>query len=290
MKPGAMLMPSHPPERSVRDGQRWDLDEIERLDRLGFEEAWIGEHFTAPWEPCPAPDLLIAQALLRTERINLGPLGHLLPYHNPIELAHRVAYLDHLAEGRYRLGVGVSALPTDHQLFGLDGSAGVNRRMTFESLEIMTSLWTDGPKDAVGEYWRTGKPRTSFSALGYHLKSYQRPHPPIAIEIPTIIRFILWRERSNLRRPPFASSRSGRRGGNASRHDPGGPPHPCARNRLFDRGSRSSGRCHTQMRGHRRVHFFGLVPGVWNDRGALLDQDRVRDRDILFGQSSFARG
>ena len=89
MKVGAFLMPSHPPEKSIRDGQLWDLHDLQRLDALGFHEAWIGEHFTAAWEPCPAPDLLIAQALQRTKRIRLGPLGHLLPYHNPIELAHR---------------------------------------------------------------------------------------------------------------------------------------------------------------------------------------------------------
>ena len=75
---GALLMPSHPPERSVAEGQAWDLEEIERLDALGYSEAWIGEHFTAAWEPCPAPDLLISQALLRTKQIVLGPLGHLL--------------------------------------------------------------------------------------------------------------------------------------------------------------------------------------------------------------------
>ncbi len=102
----------------MRDGQRWDLSDLERLDALGFEEAWIGEHFTATWEPCPAPDLLIAQALLRTKQIRLGPLGHLLPYHHPVDLAHRVAYLDHMAEGRYQLGVGIGVLPTDHDLFG----------------------------------------------------------------------------------------------------------------------------------------------------------------------------
>src|SRR5262249_5595575 len=111
MRLGALLMPSHPPERAVRDGQRWDLEEIERLDDLGFDEAWIGEHFTAAWEPCPAPDLLIAQALQRTRQIRLGPLGHLLPYHHPVELAHRGAYLDHLAEGRYPMGLRVHALP-----------------------------------------------------------------------------------------------------------------------------------------------------------------------------------
>jgi len=98
MKLGALLMPSHPPERVIHDGQRWDLEELQRLDALGFEEAWIGEHFTSMWQPCPAPDLLIAQALSGTKQIRLGPLGHLLPFHHPIELAHRVAYLDHLAQ------------------------------------------------------------------------------------------------------------------------------------------------------------------------------------------------
>jgi alkanesulfonate monooxygenase SsuD/methylene tetrahydromethanopterin reductase-like flavin-dependent oxidoreductase (luciferase family) len=181
MKFGALLMPSHPPERSIREGQRWDLDELERLDALGFEEAWIGEHFTAPWEPCPAPDLLIAQALMRTERIRLGPLGHLLPFHNPVELAHRVAYLDHLADGRYQLGVGIGALPTDHELFDVDTTGGRNRRMTFEALDLITQLWTDGASDFQGEFWSMGEPRTAVAGLGFHLAPYQKPHPPVAI-------------------------------------------------------------------------------------------------------------
>ena len=181
MRLGAFLMPSHPPERSIRDGQNCDLDDIERLDELGFEEAWIGEHFTAHWEPCPAPDLLIAQALTRTKQIRLGPLGHLLPYHHPVELAHRVAYLDHMAEGRYQLGVGISALPTDHSLFGMDVSGGRNRRMTFEALEIMTGLWTEGAHEFKGEFWSTGPAQSDIPGLGYHVTPYQKPHPPIAI-------------------------------------------------------------------------------------------------------------
>jgi len=180
MKLGAVLMPSHPPERDIREGQTWDLEEIARLDALGFDEAWVGEHFTAPWEPCPAPDLLIAQALGNTKRIRLGPLGHLLPYHHPIELAHRVAYLDHLAQGRYQLGVGISALPTDHDLFALEKSNGVNRQMTFEALEIITQLWRHGPSDFDGEFWSMRAPHATLG-LGYHLRPYQRPRPPIAI-------------------------------------------------------------------------------------------------------------
>ena len=182
MRLGAVLMPSHPPERDIRDGQAWDLEEIVRLDALGFDEAWVGEHFTAAWEPCPAPDLLIARALGSTRRIRLGPLGHLLPYHHPVELAHRVAYLDHMAQGRYQLGVGISALPTDHDLFALDTSGGVNRAMTFEALEVITQLWRDGASDFDGEFWSMRAPRSNLGlGLGYHLRPYQLPRPPIAI-------------------------------------------------------------------------------------------------------------
>ena len=182
MRLGAVLMPSHPPERNIREGQAWDLEEIVRLDTLGFDEAWVGEHFTAAWEPCPAPDLLIARALGSTKRVRLGPLGHLLPYHHPVELAHRVAYLDHMAQGRYQLGVGISALPTDHDLFALDTSGGVNRPMTFEALEVITQLWREGASDFDGEFWSMRAPRSKLGlGLGFHLRPYQFPRPPIAI-------------------------------------------------------------------------------------------------------------
>jgi alkanesulfonate monooxygenase SsuD/methylene tetrahydromethanopterin reductase-like flavin-dependent oxidoreductase (luciferase family) len=181
LKLGAFVMPSHPPERSLVEGYRWDLENLALLDRMGFHEAWIGEHFTAPWEPNPAPDLLIAQALLRTERIKLCPGAHLLPYHHPVELAHRVAYLDHIAQGRYMLGVGISALPSDLQLFHVDGASGENRRRTLEALDIMLKLWTDGPETFDGEFWSMRRPQTDFEFLHHHLKPYQQPHPPIGI-------------------------------------------------------------------------------------------------------------
>ena len=48
---------------------------------------------------------------MKTERIKLGSGAHLLPFHHPAELAHRVAYLDHLSQGRFLFGVGSSGLP-----------------------------------------------------------------------------------------------------------------------------------------------------------------------------------
>ena len=72
MKYGLFMMPSHPPERNIYDAHQWDLDYLALFDSLGYDEAWIGEHFTSPWEPIPAPDIMIAQALLRTSRMKLG--------------------------------------------------------------------------------------------------------------------------------------------------------------------------------------------------------------------------
>jgi len=107
---GLFTMPSHPPERTLFDGHQWDLQQLRWADELGFSEAWIGEHHTAPWEPHPAPDLLVAQALMQTKRMRIGPGGFLMPYHHPAELANRVAMLDHLAQGRLNFGVAASGL------------------------------------------------------------------------------------------------------------------------------------------------------------------------------------
>ena len=153
MRYGLFTMHSHPPERPLYEGFQFDLQTIRWADELGYSEAWIGEHHAAPWEPTPAPDLLVAQALLQTRQIRLGPGGFLLPYHHPAELANRAAMLDHLSQGRLLLGVAASGLPSDWALFNVDGNAGVNREMTRESLEIILKLWTEEEFDYRGKFW-----------------------------------------------------------------------------------------------------------------------------------------
>lgn len=178
---GLFFQPSHPPERSVADAQAWDLDVIEMADKLGYSEAWIGEHYTLAWEPNPAPDLLIAQALTRTKRIRLGAGGHLLPYHHPIELAHRIAYMDHLSGGRLNFGIAASGVPTDLHMFNVDGSAGENRKMTAEALEIILKIWTDPESfEFRGQYWDANSPKV-MGYMGPHIKPLQEPHPPIGV-------------------------------------------------------------------------------------------------------------
>lgn len=182
MKLGLFMMPSHPPERSLYDGQQWDLQVLRWADEYGFDEAWIGEHYTSPWEPNPSPDLLIAQALLQTRRIKLAPGGHLLPYHHPAELACRVAFLDHLAQGRLMFGVAASGLPSDWKMFDVDGFSGVNRQMTREALEIILKLWTEpGPFEYRGRFWSVNGIEPMYRTLRHHIKPYQKPYPPIGI-------------------------------------------------------------------------------------------------------------
>jgi len=182
MKLGYFGMPSHPPERPLKEGHDWDLQVLRWLDELGYQEAWIGEHHTAPWEPHPAPDLLIAQALMQTKNIRLGPGGFLLPYHHPAELANRVAMLDHMANGRLNFGIAASGLPSDWAMFGVDGMSGVNREMTREALDMILRLWTENePFEWKGKYWTTNKPDMMYGFLKPHLKPLQAPHPPIGV-------------------------------------------------------------------------------------------------------------
>ena len=119
MQFGLFMMPLHPPERSFVDSYERDLAQIVLADRLGYHEVWIGEHLTERWENAPAPELLIAQALIKTEKIVLATGVTLLALHNPVEVAHRIAMLDHLARGRFYWGIGGGAIPTDLALFGL---------------------------------------------------------------------------------------------------------------------------------------------------------------------------
>jgi alkanesulfonate monooxygenase SsuD/methylene tetrahydromethanopterin reductase-like flavin-dependent oxidoreductase (luciferase family) len=183
MQYGIFMMPSHPPERETFVGHQWDLDCLELADKLGFSEAWIGEHYTTPWEPVPSPDLMIAQALMRTKNIKLATGVHLLPYHHPAELAHRVAYLDHMAQGRFMFGIGSGGLPTDYDLFDVDGMNGQHREMTRESIDIILKLWeSKEPFQYKGKFWNASHPEDSKDGnLKYFLTPYQKPYPPIGV-------------------------------------------------------------------------------------------------------------
>ena len=71
-----------------------------KADELGFSEAWVGQHHTLAWEPIPSNDVFIANVLPRTKNIRLGSGVSIVPQHQPVNIAVRLAYLDHLSRGR----------------------------------------------------------------------------------------------------------------------------------------------------------------------------------------------
>ena len=142
---GLFTMPLHPPGADFTATLKADLDQIVRLDQLGYSEVWIGEHFTSEWENIPAPDLLIAQAIPLTEQIRLGTGVSCIPNHDPFVLAHRIAQLDHMAEGRFNWGVGTGSFPGDMQVFEYWGETPAvnNQSYTRAALDTILKLWTD---------------------------------------------------------------------------------------------------------------------------------------------------
>ncbi|MGF1600000.1 MAG: LLM class flavin-dependent oxidoreductase [Acidimicrobiales bacterium] len=183
MKLGMFTMPSHPPERSLKDGYEWDLQTIKWADEFGYEEAWIGEHHVAQWEPNPSPDLLTVEALRATSNIRIGPGGFLLPYHNPVEIANRVAMMDHLSDGRLLFGIAAGGLPSDWEMFQVDGMAGENREMTAEAIDLIMNIWTQEPGWVHdGKFFKGAVPHgMPDNYLVQHLKPLQQPHPPIGV-------------------------------------------------------------------------------------------------------------
>jgi alkanesulfonate monooxygenase SsuD/methylene tetrahydromethanopterin reductase-like flavin-dependent oxidoreductase (luciferase family) len=183
MRYGYFMMPMHPPGSAIGVTLQADLAQIERLDVLGFEEAWIGEHFTAEWENIPAPDIFIGAALQRTTRIKLGTGVSCLPNHNPFQLAHRIAMLDQLAQGRFMWGIGSGGFPGDFEVAGIDPKTGVQRQISLDTVDAVLALWDDPRPGTYAQHsWAYRVPEYDPRIQKHvHLKPYQRPHPPIAV-------------------------------------------------------------------------------------------------------------
>src|SRR3954449_3802061 len=138
MRFGSFMAPFHPTGQNPTLAIERDLDLIVAMDRLGFHEAWVGEHHSAGFEIIASPEVFIGVAAERTKHIKLGTGVSSLPYHQPLMLADRMVLLDHLTMGRAMLGVGPGALPSDAFMMGIDP---VNQRpMMEQSLEAILAL------------------------------------------------------------------------------------------------------------------------------------------------------
>jgi limonene 1,2-monooxygenase len=135
---GAFIAPFHPPDENPTLAIERDLELVQWMDQLDYDEAWIGEHHSAGFEIIASPEIFIATAAERTRRIRLGTGVSSLPYHHPLMLADRINQLDHITRGRAMFGVGPGALPSDAAMMGIE--VAKQRDMMDEALEVLVPL------------------------------------------------------------------------------------------------------------------------------------------------------
>ena len=170
---GVFMAPFHPNGQNPTLALERDLQLVEHLDRVGFHEAWIGEHHSGGFEIIASPEVFIAAAAERTRHIDLGTGVVSLPYHNPLMTAQRIVQLDHMTRGRVKFGVGPGALPSDAFMLGID-PADQRRRME-EALElILPRLRPDEPITVETDWFTLRDARL-------HLRPYTHPHPEVAV-------------------------------------------------------------------------------------------------------------
>ena len=173
MKFGIFLGPFHRVGENPTLALDRDMELIQWLDYLGYDEAWIGEHHSAGWETISSPEMFIAVAADRTRYIKLGTGVISLPYHHPFMVANRMVQLDHMTHGRVMLGVGPGALPGDAYMMGIDSTT--QRERMDEAFGLILRLFTETEPITHHSDW------FDLREALLQLRPYQKPHMPIAV-------------------------------------------------------------------------------------------------------------
>ena len=173
MKFGSFMGPFHRVGENPTLALDRDLELIDWMDSLGFDEAWIGEHHSAGWEIISSPEVFIAAAAQRTRYIKLGTGVVSLPYHHPLMVANRMVQLDHMTHGRVLFGVGPGALPGDAYMMGIPHET--QRERMDESLGVILRLFTETEPITYKSDWFELK-----EAL-IQLRPFQQPYMPVSV-------------------------------------------------------------------------------------------------------------
>jgi len=180
MKLGMFMMPLHPPGKSYPLSLAEDREAVLLADRLGYEEAFVGEHSTDTAETVTSCTMFLASLVHDTKRIKLGTGTINLPNAHPLNVAAQVAMLDNMLQGRFMMGISPGGLMSDAEGFG---NLGRDRNAMFvEAIDMVLKLWsTDPPYDLKGQFWEISTAKTMIPEIGQGivLKPYQLPHPPI---------------------------------------------------------------------------------------------------------------
>jgi alkanesulfonate monooxygenase SsuD/methylene tetrahydromethanopterin reductase-like flavin-dependent oxidoreductase (luciferase family) len=173
MKFGAHYLPTYVPDLDgpVAEFYRRMFAQIEEMDRLGFDHAWVTEHHFGEYGgTVPHPPTFLSAVARATKRIRLGVAINALPLHNPLEVAESYAMVDVISNGRLEFGVGKGSEPSEYKRSGVRQEEATARMK--EGTEILLQAWSDEPVSFRGEFFQ-------YENVRVLPKPVQRPHPPV---------------------------------------------------------------------------------------------------------------
>lgn len=182
MKLGFFTMPIHPLDKDWRKCLAEDREAFLLADRLGFSEAYVGEHVTDQAENITSCMLFLASLVHDIRQMRLGTGTVNLPNSHPAAVAAQIAMLDHMLDGRLNFGISPGGLLSDAEVFGnLDHD---RTEMFVEAIDMVLDIWRSAPPyDLNGRFWRISTERTMIPEIGQGIfpKPLQAPHPPIVV-------------------------------------------------------------------------------------------------------------
>ena len=174
------MMPLHPPGKNITQTLEEDREAVILADRLGFSEAYVGEHVTDAAETVTSSMIFLASLITETKNIMLGTGTINVPNSHPAAIAAQAAMLDHMLKGRFIMGISPGGLMSDAEVFG---NFGKDRNAMFvEGINMVLKIWeSEPPYDLEGEYFKVSVAQTMIPEIGqgFIMKPYQRPHPLI---------------------------------------------------------------------------------------------------------------
>jgi len=182
MRLGYFTMPVHPMGRDWSQTLREDREAIILADKLGFHDAFVGEHLTDACENITNSMLFHATLIHDTKTIKLATGTTNLSQMHPVLIAVNAAMLDHLAQGRFILGVSAGALPSDSEAIGI---LDQDRNKIFaEAIDVILAIWEREPPydiDFPDNRFKVTLNRTAAHHLGVGImaKPFQKPRPEI---------------------------------------------------------------------------------------------------------------
>ena len=160
MRFGAFVAPHIPPDENPILALEHDMEIVEYMDKLNYDEVWIGEHHSGGWEITASPELFIAGAAQRTRSIRLGTGVSSLPYPHPYVLADRIRQLDYMTRGRTMFGVGPGSLPSDAYMQGIP-TAKARDRME-EAIPVLLKLLAGEKVTAKTDWFELNEAQLQF--------------------------------------------------------------------------------------------------------------------------------